>query len=231
MRSLTDQAVEQIKAMIVRGDLGPGDRLPREQDLADQLGISRGSLREAVRALTVLKVIDVRRGDGTYVTSLAPELLLAAVDFVVDLQRDESVLDFLEVRRYLEPECTSLAAARLDDAGVAQVEQLVLEAEKLAQADPVDHELMMANDQAFHAVVNAGGGNPVAAAIVAASSGVTTRIRINRSMAADGAVFHTVNDHRLIYEAIAAHDHQRARLHAATHIARTEEWVRAHLRA
>jgi len=230
MASLTEQAVEQIKSMIVRGELRPGDRLPREQDLASQLGISRGSLREAVRALAVLKIIDVRRGDGTYVTSLAPELLLAAVDFVVDLQRDaSSVLDFLAVRRYLEPECTSLAAVRIDAAGIDRLEQLVLEAEELARDQPVDHELMMANDRAFHAAVNAAGGNPVAAAIVAATAGVTTRIRINRSMAAHHAVFHTVDDHRMIFAAIAAHDYQLARLHAAAHIARTEDWVRTHL--
>jgi len=95
MTSLTDDAIDQIKRMIVAGRLRPGDRLPREQDLAELLGLSRGTLREAVRALTAMKVVDVRRGDGAYVTSLAPELMLEALNLVVDLHRGDTVLHFL----------------------------------------------------------------------------------------------------------------------------------------
>ena len=73
--SLTDDAIERIKQMIIDGELKPGDRLPKEQELADRLGLSRGSLREAVRALTVVRVLDTRQGDGTYVTSLSPSML------------------------------------------------------------------------------------------------------------------------------------------------------------
>ncbi|MDP9209413.1 MAG: GntR family transcriptional regulator, partial [Actinomycetota bacterium] len=68
--AVTDEAIGKIKDMIVSGELGPGDRLPREADLAERLGLSRSSLREAVRALSLIRVLDVRQGDGTYVTSL-----------------------------------------------------------------------------------------------------------------------------------------------------------------
>src|SRR5277367_3894561 len=80
--SVTGEAIEKIKAMIVSGDLRPGERLPVEDKLAAKLSISRGSLREAVRALALVHILDVRQGDGTYVTSLQPELLLDAVSFV-----------------------------------------------------------------------------------------------------------------------------------------------------
>ncbi|MBV8601002.1 MAG: FadR family transcriptional regulator, partial [Candidatus Eremiobacteraeota bacterium] len=66
----TDVAIARIKAMIASGELAPGQRLPNEQDLARELGLSRNSLREAVRALTMIKVLEPRQGDGTYVTSL-----------------------------------------------------------------------------------------------------------------------------------------------------------------
>src|SRR5438046_7149183 len=96
--------------MIVSGELGPGDRLPKEADLADRLGLSRNSLREAVKALSLIHVLDVRQGDGTYVTSLEPRLLLDAMTFVVEFHRDDTVLEFLEVRRILEPAATAMAA-------------------------------------------------------------------------------------------------------------------------
>ena len=65
--SVTDDAIERIRDLIVSGEWGPGTRLPREADLAKQLGLSRNSLREAVRALALQRVLAVRQGDGTYV--------------------------------------------------------------------------------------------------------------------------------------------------------------------
>jgi DNA-binding FadR family transcriptional regulator len=74
--SLTDKAIEQIRELIRSGALPPGSKLPPEPDLAAQLGLSRNLAREAVKALAVARVLEVRRGDGTYVTSLQPSLLL-----------------------------------------------------------------------------------------------------------------------------------------------------------
>jgi len=67
--AVTDEAIEKVKAMITSGPLRAADRLPREADLAADLGLSRSSLREAVRALSLVNILDVRRGDGTYVTA------------------------------------------------------------------------------------------------------------------------------------------------------------------
>ena len=76
--ALTDQAIAKIKDLIVTGEFAPGARLPKEQELAEQLGLSRNSLREAVRALTLVGVLEPRQGDGTYVTSLSPTSCLPA---------------------------------------------------------------------------------------------------------------------------------------------------------
>src|SRR3954451_17879263 len=110
--SVTDEAIEKIKEMIISGALRPGDRLPREADLAQRLGILRSSLREAVRALSLVRILDVRQGDGTYVTSLDAALLLDALSFVIELHQDQSVLELLEARRLLEAEAAALAAVR-----------------------------------------------------------------------------------------------------------------------
>src|SRR5499427_11121960 len=113
MAGVTQDAIERIRELIVSGEWGPGTRLPREADLAAELGLSRNSLREAVKALSLINVLDVRQGDGTYATSLAPSLLLETLSFIVDFHRDDSVLEFLEVRRILEPAATALAALRM----------------------------------------------------------------------------------------------------------------------
>lgn len=120
--AVTDEAIEKIREMIISGQLRPGDRLPKEDELASLLGLSRSSLREAVRALSLVRILDVRQGDGTYVTSLKPELLLDAVSFVVDFHHDDSVLSFLEVRRMLEPQATAVVARTATAPQVAELQ-------------------------------------------------------------------------------------------------------------
>src|SRR3979411_1652876 len=111
--------------MIVTGELGPGDRLPKENDLAERLGLSRNSLREAVKALSLIHVLDVRQGDGTDVPSLEPSVLRDAMAFVIDFHRDDTVLEFLEVRRILEPAATAMAAARMTRDDVTELRVLL----------------------------------------------------------------------------------------------------------
>ena len=127
--ALTDEAIGKIKEMITSGRLRPGEKLPREADLAAELGLSRNSLREAVKALSMVNVLDVRQGDGTYATSLAPSLLLEALSFIVDFHRDDTVLEFLEVRRILEPAATALAALRMSDEGKKELGEILASAD------------------------------------------------------------------------------------------------------
>src|SRR5438445_12743287 len=115
--SVTEEAIHKIRERIVSGAWGPGDRLPKESELAAELGLSRNSLREAVRALSQLRVLEVRQGDGTYVSSLEPDLLLESTGFVSHLLLGEGAVALYEVRRILEAAAASLAAARIDEAG------------------------------------------------------------------------------------------------------------------
>jgi DNA-binding FadR family transcriptional regulator len=222
-----ETTIDKIKQMLVDGQLRPGDRLPVEKDLATSLGVSRNTLREAVRALTSLKVLQTRQGDGTYVTSLQPALLLDGMGFVADLYRQDGELQFLHVRRLLEPEATALAVSQLTDADLQRLRSLLDEADELVRAEPVDHDRLMANDRAFHTLVTSHCGNPVLAALVENTSGNTVRARLWRGRVDPGADARTVAEHRLIYDAIADRDSERARLRAAAHILGVEDAVRA----
>jgi DNA-binding FadR family transcriptional regulator len=219
--AVTDEAITKIKEMIVSGDLRPGDRLPREADLAERLGLSRNSLREAVKALSLIHVLDVRQGDGTYVTSLEPSLLMGAMEFVVDFHRDDTVLQFLEVRRIIEPAATAMAASRMSD---ADIQDLRHHLDELAEAPSVDE--LVASDLEFHRKIARGSGNPVVASLLDSLSGPTQRARVWRGLTQSGAVERTMAEHHAIVEAIASRQDDVARSWATVHIAGIELWLR-----
>lgn len=219
--SVTDDAIEAIKQMIMDGELRPGDRLPREPDLAERLGLSRNSLREAVRALSLIHVLDVRRGDGTYVTSLEPSLLMDAMSFVVDFHRDDSVLQILEARRVVEPAATELAATRMP---TADVEGLATLLDSLGE-DPTAEELME-NDLEFHRRIAAGSGNAVLASLVETLSSRSQRARTWRGLTQEGVVQRTLDEHRAIQRALARREPGVAKALATVHVAGVEQWLR-----
>jgi GntR family transcriptional repressor for pyruvate dehydrogenase complex len=225
-QSVTSEAIDKIQGLIISGSWGPGDRLPKETELAAQLGLSRNSLREAVRALSQLRVLEVRQGDGTYVTSLEPELLLESTSFVSHLLVGESALELFEVRRLLEGAAAALAAARIDSAGK---EALRTKLEQMTETETVE-ELVEA-DVDFHAIIAGATGNTFLTSLLASLSSRTMRARIWRGREVDNALDVTRDEHRRIYEAIAGGDPELARAAAMAHIASGERWLRAQLAA
>ncbi|MFE4825397.1 FadR/GntR family transcriptional regulator [Streptomyces sp. NPDC056672] len=222
--AVTDEAIEKIKGMIVSGALRPGDRLPRESELASDLGLSRNSLREAVRALSLIRILDVRQGDGTYVTSLDPQLLLEALSFVVDFHRDDTVLEFLAVRRILEPAATSMASARITE---AELDVLDAQLDDLGERPSV--EQLVAADLEFHRGIVQSSGNSVLCSLLDGLSGPTTRARIWRGLTQEDAVSRTLHEHRAILAALRDRDAEAARSWATVHIASVEMWLRSTL--
>ena len=218
---VTDEAIEKIKMMIVDGELGPGSRLPKEADLAERLGLSRNSLREAVKALSVIRVLDVRQGDGTYVTSLEPTLLMDAMAFVVDFHRDDTVLEFLEVRRILEPAATAKAATVMTAEDIAGLRAVLDE-----PGDAPTVEELVASDLEFHRRIAVGSGNSVLSSLLDGLSGPTTRARIWRGLTQEGAVARTREQHAAIYDAIVSRQPEVARAWATVHVAGVEQWLR-----
>ncbi|MEU6330081.1 FadR/GntR family transcriptional regulator [Streptomyces sp. NPDC047049] len=222
--AVTDEAIEKIKGMIVSGALRPGDRLPKESELAAELGLSRNSLREAVRALSLIRILDVRQGDGTYVTSLDPQLLLEAMSFVVDFHRDDTVLEFLAVRRILEPAATAMAAGRI---GLEELNALEDRLNALGPSPSVED--LVAGDLEFHRQIVAASGNSVLCSLLDGLSGPTTRARIWRGLTQKDAVARTLTEHRAILGALRDRDAEAARAWATVHIASVEQWLRASL--
>jgi GntR family transcriptional repressor for pyruvate dehydrogenase complex len=223
--ALTDDAIAKITKLIRDGELSPGSRLPPEQQLAAQLGLSRNSMREAVKALEVARVLDVRRGDGTYVTSLEPQLLLQSLGFAIDLLRGDTLLEVLEVRRLLEPAATAVAAQRISEDQLAEVQGHL---EHMAEAGN-DMELLVRHDAAFHAAVVAATGNETLVSILEGVSGRTVRGRVWHGIVDGNAAEVTLAEHRAIFRALQVHDSSLAQAAALVHVSTAESWLRSAL--
>ncbi|MCS4594620.1 FadR family transcriptional regulator [Brevibacterium sediminis] len=217
--ALTDDALEKIKELIVSGELGPGDRLPPEAELSERLGLSRNSLREAVKALDFINVLDVRRGSGTYVTSLAAEDMVEAVSFLVDVHASGSLREILEVRRIFEAETAYRAASLIDETGLDELRATI------ADTDPTSIESLVAQDFEFHSTIARYAGNDYLAAMLEAVSVKTTRARTWRGMSEDGAVEKTLSEHRAIIDALAAGDARLAQSIMVLHVTGVQRWV------
>ena len=218
--AVTDEAIVRIKEMLVRGQLKPGDRLPPEKELSENLGLSRSSLREAVKALELIRVLDVRRGDGTYVTSLEPGLLLEAMTFVVDLHQDASILHLFEVRRILEPAAAVLAARKATDADIGRLHAILGEVDEATSVED-----LVTHDLTFHAAICDLSGNPYLSSLLESLSGSTLRARIWRGLTEENAVERTLAEHRTIVDALAAGDAELVRSCVTVHISGVERWL------
>ncbi|WP_207343686.1 FadR/GntR family transcriptional regulator [Arthrobacter sp. E3] len=219
--AVTDEAITKIKDMIISGELAAGDRLPPEKELSEKLGLSRSSLREAVKALEIIRVLDVRRGDGTYVTSLEPKLLTEAMTFIVDLHQDETILEIFEVRRMLEPAAAATAARLITAEQIATLR---------ATMDNIDEqtsvESLVEHDLVFHGLITAAANNSYLESVLDSLSSSTVRARIWRGLTQEKAVDRTLSEHAAIIEALERGDIELTRALVTVHISGVEHWLR-----
>lgn len=227
---VTQRAIEHVKGMIARGELRPGQRLPTERVLAAGLGVSRSSMREAVRALTALGVLEARHGAGVYVTALRPADLLETFSVLAEVSQGETLLEVLQVRRILEPAATALAAARASDQELRRLGRIL---DRMEEADAADafSEDTVAADLNFHQAIVASTGNATLAAINDGLSSRTFNTRVWHGHREAGLTAKLRQDHERIHQALVARDPEAARAAATLHVLRVEQWLRADLAA
>ena len=159
--SLTDRAANAIVAMIATEHrFAPGDRLPNEMDLAEELGVSRITLRGAVRSLCTRGILEVHQGKGTFVLSDDPDAMPSPASAGVDMS-GASKKELLELRLALEPMSAANAARGAEDKERKEIEGLLLRMEELHEKG----ESFVKEEDIFHAAVVRAGGNRIAAQI------------------------------------------------------------------
>jgi GntR family transcriptional repressor for pyruvate dehydrogenase complex len=144
-----------LKSFIEGGNYAPGMVLPTERALAQKLGVGRPAIRESIKALTILDVLESRRGDGTYVKSL--DGLRKGSPTKVDLStKDFSLLDLLEVRKMIEPKAAKLAASRATESHLRRIE-----AQCIKVREATDWEAVAEHDLLLHTSIIEAAGNPI----------------------------------------------------------------------
>jgi GntR family transcriptional repressor for pyruvate dehydrogenase complex len=220
---LYKQIADQIQDLIVARSLQPGDKLPSERELADQLGISRTVVREAIRTLSVRGLVHVKPGCGTYVQALSPEAAMASIELLLKLRHTPESLDNLyEIRRMVEIEIAGLAAERATDDDHAALEAAI--AGMVASKD--DPEAFTQRDLAFHAALATATHNDLFTTLLSPISNLWLEV-ILISYHAPGAAAEGVGHHRSILARVEQRDVDGARRAMASHIRHSQTQVEA----
>lgn len=139
-----EQVIEQIKTMIISGNLQKGDKLPSERELVDQLKVSRTSIREALRALEIVGLIKCKQGEGNFIRDNFDNSLFEPLSLVFMLEKSNKE-DIIEVRGIIEVEATALAAKRITKEQLKKLEHIIDEIKNIE-----DEKLLAKLDKNFH---------------------------------------------------------------------------------
>ena len=213
------EIVRQVKGMIAEGRLKSGDQLPPERDLAEKFVVSRTSVREALRALESLGLVEIRPGEGTFVREVSVESLIEPLALVMLSQR-EAIGELFEARRLIEPALAALAARRATPEDVQEMERILEAQAKEVAAGRTGLE----QDAQFHSAIGAAAHNR---AITRIAHAVMDLLRQSRedSLNTPGRPDRSHNDHRRLLAAIRARDENAARQAMIDHLEAVEALI------
>lgn len=199
-KAIAELVVQRILDLVRRGQLTAGERLPPERELAVQLDVSRPTVREALRALSILGVLEIRHGGGVYVTSLDEDDLLSPLDFYVSLNAD-NLAELFDARMSYDPMIAGLAVHRLNDSEIDRLQDLV----DAQRANPEDAELFHDTDAEFHKTIVEASGNIFLARVgkLLLALGETGRREFQQRTATR---LRSIEDHGVIVAALRARD-------------------------
>lgn len=219
--ALPDQIADRILQMIKDRQLNPGDKLPPERELSTMMNVGRPALREALRALAMMNVIEIRQGTGAYVTQLDTAQLVQHLDFVFSLN-DAAIMDLFDARKIVEAGIAELAAQHITDEDIT-----LLEASLQKSADSAhDPELFLLADLELHTLIATITRNPILIRFIESihQLGLASRRRTGRL---SGVTQQSMSDHHHIVEALKARDPQAAREAMLAHLGNVEKKLRS----
>lgn len=209
----------QLQRFIEDGRLRPGDMLPPERELAERLGVSRGSVRDAIRTMELVGLVEPRQGEGTMVADVSPDALLVPLASML-LRKRELVGELLDVRKMLEPPLAARAARRATPAELQRLERILeRQAEKNRRGEAAVEE-----DAEFHYAVALMAGNSVVRRVIDVLMDLLRESRA-RSLQVPGRPHRSLAGHRRVLAALRQGDGPGAEAAMRRHLEEIEEMV------
>ena len=219
-RITTSKAVvQQVLELISKGMLGPGDKLPPEQELTAQLEVSRASVREAIGSLSLVGLVVTRHGQGAYITEELSDFIDTLAGWSV-LVGESDIAKLMEVRQPLEVLAAGLAAERATPDDIATRRQSLIDLEN--SADDIEEQVKA--DLHFHRLISQASYNPVLHRIMRSLRGLMERSIVETTLAASkfGMTPQTVDVHYEILDAIECGNPELARQATEKHMTLTQ---------
>ena len=219
-QSVVALVIEQIRDLIVSGALKPGQRLPGERELAELFGVSRPSVREAIRALGFMGILEIRQGSGTYVANSTSDSVGDALSSLVHTSR-RTLTELMDVRAWLEVGAAERAATLITDEQLAELAAIV-QGDRAALDDV---PRFVAGDIAFHRVIHEASGNQILISLMLTVSRLGEQSRLitaqqltvrKSTLREHGRILKALRDHDPLAARRAMRDHLR---HVAPHLA------------
>jgi GntR family transcriptional repressor for pyruvate dehydrogenase complex len=215
---LYEQIVKQIEDSILQGTIKPGDQLPPERDLAQQFGVSRTAVREAVKALREKGLVEAYSGRGTFITNGTSQAIKHSLDFMMRIGQHDGLAHLAEVRQILEPEIAALAATRIQEQHVATMREAVGVMDQAVR----DPDAYIEADLDFHLSLAEAAGNPIILSLIDSIVGLLREQRL-KIFYVDGGPERGQHHHKRILEAVEQRDAERARERMRAHLQQVRE--------
>jgi GntR family transcriptional repressor for pyruvate dehydrogenase complex len=207
-----DEIANRIRTLIVDGTFTPDHPLPSERALAQRMRVSRGSVRDAIRRLEVVGLLEARHGQGTFLRELSVDNLVTPMASVLTFNRTRQA-DLMDVRRMFEPAVAGMAATRATPSDLQEIERILgAQRRKVQSGKPTIDE-----DTAFHTAVARATHNPVIVGIMETLNDLLVESRA-RALQRRGRPLRSVRGHAAVVQALRRQDANRAAAAMRTHI-------------
>ncbi len=216
---LFEGVAQQIQRLIADGKLKTGDLLPPERELAERFGVSRSSVRDAIRTLELVGLVVPRQGEGTVIADVSPEAVVRPIASVLGRKR-ELIGELLDIRRMIEPALAARAAVRASPEEIARLEDILRrQHEKTLKGEPAVEE-----DAEFHYQIALAARNSVVRRVIDVLMRLLRETRA-RSLQTHGRAQRSLAGHRRILDAIKRHDADAAERAVRRHVEEIEAIV------
>jgi GntR family transcriptional repressor for pyruvate dehydrogenase complex len=217
-KKIYEEIVDQIRELIARGELKPGQKLPSEREMSESMGVSRASVREALTAMEAIGILDIRPGEGTFVKETSSLETFKPLAFVLAVEKNPGQ-QMMEVRRVLESESAALAALRADEEHLIKIRHILDQMKSAGNT-----QLGVEYDLKFHFAIAEATQNSILLRIMNTVADLMHHtFRLDREKLLSRNSHQIYSEHEAIYQAIKERTPQIAREKMIEHINNIEK--------